>query len=44
MEKAICDFDNMLTEANKKKTSKPCEVISEFHNYMDDVREAASIK
>ena len=44
MAKAICDFDDMLTEARKFGASKPCDVIAEFHNYMDDVREAVSIK
>ena len=44
MAKAICDFDDMLTEARKVGASKPCDVIAEFHKYMDDVREAASIK
>ena len=44
MAKAICDFDNLLTEASKQNTTKACEVIVEFKTYMEDVREAASIK
>ena len=44
MAKAICDFDNLLTEASKQNANKACEVIAEFQTYMDDVREAASIK